>query len=133
MRLPEKMQKQRGKTINQMVQYIEHSPTSLDIVDIEIPADIQGESYLPLLEGKNPRSWRNELYYHYQEDPDEHAVKRHYGIRTQRYRLIRFHNDIDTWELNDLKNDPTEMNNLIDNPAYTKTIKKLKQQQKTCR
>lgn len=128
MRLPEKMQKQRGKTINQMVQNIDHAPTFLDIAGIEIPADIQGESYLPLLEGKNPRSWRNALYYHYQEYPAEHAVKRHYGIRTQRYKLIHFYNDIDTWELYDLKNDPTEMNNLIDNPAYAKTIKKLKKQ-----
>lgn len=128
MRLPEKMQKQRGKTINQMVQNIDHAPTFLQIAGIKIPADIQGESYFTLLQGKNPRSWRKALYYHFQEYPGEHAVKRHYGIRTQKYKLIHFYNDIDTWELYDLKKDPTEMNNLIDNKAYIQTVKKLKKQ-----
>ena len=42
-------------------------------------------------------------YYHYYEYPAEHSVKRHYGIRTQDFKLIHFYNDIDEWEMYDMK------------------------------
>ncbi|HSQ43991.1 MAG TPA: sulfatase/phosphatase domain-containing protein, partial [Ginsengibacter sp.] len=54
----------------------------------------------------------------YFEYPGWHAVKRHYGIRTNRYKLIHFYYDIDEWELYDLQNDPGEMKNVYDDPAY---------------
>jgi arylsulfatase A-like enzyme len=118
MRLPESLKKMRGKTIPQMVQNIDHAATFLNIAGIKVPSDIQGESYYPLLKGENPKSWRKAIYYHYQEYPAEHTVKRHYGIRTEKYKLMHFYNDIDTWELYDILNDPNEMNNLIDNKDF---------------
>jgi len=54
-----------------------------------------------------------------------HSVKRHYGVRTQRYKLIHFYNDIDEWELYDLQNDPDEMRNVYHDPAYADTVKEL--------
>ena len=45
-------------------------------------------------------------------------VKRHYGIRTDRYKLMHFYYDIDEWELYDLEKDPSEMNNLYGNQNY---------------
>lgn len=119
--------KARGK-INNMVQNIDHAATFLDAAGVEIPKDIQGESYLPLLKGENPKDWRKSIYYHFYEYPAEHMVKRHYGIRTADYKLIHFYNDIDKWELYDMKNDPNEMNNLINNPDYKTIIKDLKKQ-----
>jgi arylsulfatase A-like enzyme len=81
---------------------------------------------VPLLqEEKGPRKWRDALYYHFYEYPAEHMVKRHYGIRTERYKLIHFYNDIDTWELYDLQEDPSEMHNLYGHPDYKKIQKKL--------
>ncbi|MDY4785876.1 MAG: DUF4976 domain-containing protein, partial [Bacteroidaceae bacterium] len=62
------------------------------------------------------------------EYPAEHMVKRHYGIRTKRYKLIHFYNDIDTWELYDLKKDPSEMHNLYGQPGYEKITTQLHQQ-----
>ncbi len=124
MRLPASLKK-RGE-IPQMVQNIYYAPTFLEIAGAPIPSDIQGVSLLPLLKGKNPPDWRKSIYYHYQEYPAEHSVKRHYGIRTERYKLIHFYNDIDTWELYDLEKDPHEMLNLIRNTDYAQEIVRLK-------
>ena len=66
----------------------------------------------PLLRGEHPERWRDALYYHFYEFPGEHCVKRHCGIRTERYKLIHFYNDIDVWELYDLDEDPAEMHNI---------------------
>jgi len=53
-------------------------------------------------------------------------VKKHYGIRTGRYKLIHFYNDIDEWELYDLESDPSEMNNLINSLQHASIIDSLK-------
>lgn len=125
MHLPEGL-KARG-TINEMVQNIDYAPTFLDLAGAEIPSDIQGVSLLPLLEGKHPK-WRKGLYYHFYEYPAEHRVKRHYGVRGERYKLIHFYNDIDEWELFDLQNDPHELNNIYGQPGTEKITKKMKQE-----
>ena len=68
-----------------------------------MPDDIQGESYISFLRtGKveKGKHWRKSLYYHFYEYPGEHAARRHYGVRTDRYKLIHFYgHDIDSWEL----------------------------------
>lgn len=128
MRLPAGL-KARGQ-IKEMVQNIDYAPTFLDIAGVPTPADMQGRSFLPLLEGKKAKKWRDAIYYHFYEYPAEHSVKRHYGIRTKRYKLIHFYNDVDTWELYDLKKDPQELNNLYGQPGMEKITKRLHQQLK---
>lgn len=91
-----------------------------------VPEDIQGVSLLPLLKGEKPADWRKSLYYHFYEYPAEHMVKRHYGVRTERYKLIHFYNDIDVWELYDLQADPTEMHNLYGQKEYESVVTELK-------
>ena len=66
------------------------------------------------------------MYYHYYEYPYYHHVQPHYGIRTERYKLIHFYYDIDKWELYDLQKDPNELNNLISNDKYADIISNLK-------
>ena len=69
------------------------------------------------------------MYYHYYEYPhDWHFVKRHYGVRTDQYKLIHFYEDIDEWEFYDLKVDPNEINNIFCNPAYAEIIENSRQQ-----
>ncbi|MEG1581084.1 MAG: sulfatase [Bacteroidaceae bacterium] len=119
--------KARGD-IKEMVQNIDYAPTFLDLAGASIPEDIQGVSLLPLLQGKHPKDWRKSLYYHYYEYPAEHKVKRHYGVRTARYKLIHFYNDIDTWELFDLKKDPQELHNIYGQPSTEKLTKQLMQE-----
>lgn len=106
--------------IDEMVQNIDYAPTFLELAGVDVPADIQGRSLLPLLKGEHPADWRDAIYYHYHEYPAEHSVKRHYGVRDSRYKLIHFYNDIDSWELYDLQEDPRELNNLYGKPGYEK-------------
>jgi arylsulfatase A-like enzyme len=115
----------KAGTVNQdLVQNIDFAPTLLDIAGVEVPGDMQGMSLLPLMEGTAP-AWRDALYYHYFEYPGIHMVKRHYGVRTQRYKLIRFYYDTEAWELYDLEDDPREMQNVYGDPAYAEVQKDL--------
>jgi hypothetical protein len=109
-----------------MVLNLDFAATFLDYAGVEIPSDIQGESMRGILAGQPPSDWREAIYYRYYEYPAIHAVKRHYGVRTDRYKLIHFYYDVDYWELYDLENDPSEVNNLYDNPEYAELIATLK-------
>ena len=107
-----------GTVSDAMVMNLDFAPTFLELAGIKKPGNMQGVSLLPLFGGKTPDDWRKAIYYHYYEYPGWHAVKRHYGIRTQRYKLIRFYYDIDEWELYDLKKDSNEMHNVYNEPEY---------------
>ena len=108
--------------IGELIQNIDYAPTILDLAGVAIPADMDGKSFAGLLRGEeSTEPFRDAIYYHYYEYPNEHSVKRHYGIRTDRYKLIHFYYDIDEWELYDLNNDPAEMNNLYDDPDLKDT------------
>lgn len=126
MKLPKRFQK-IGGSVEALVQNIDYAPTFLHYAGAETPREVQGRSIHKIIDGTE-NNWRESVYYHYYEYPNEHMVKRHYGIRTDRYKLIHFYNDIDKWELYDLKNDPEEMNNLYDSPSYQETIVGLKAQ-----
>ena len=105
-----------GTEIGQLAQNIDFAPTFLAAAGLPVPQEVQGRSLLPLL-AKEPVEWRDALYYHYYDGPGEHGVAKHYGVRTSRYKLIRFYAD-DAWELYDLEKDPNEMHSVYDDPAY---------------
>ena len=108
-----------------LVQNLDYAETFLEIAGAEIPADMQGRSIVPLLTGEKPDDWRESIYYHYYELPGAHRVTRHYGVRTDRFKLIYYHL-IDEWELFDLVKDPREMRSVYEDPAYADTVKELK-------
>lgn len=116
-----------GQVSDRMVMNIDFAPTFLEFAGVKSPVEIQGESLKSLLTNSAPADWRESIYYHYYSYPQGwHGVKRHYGIRTDRYKLIHFYNDIDHWELYDLKYDPNEVNNVYRDPAYTEIALDLK-------
>jgi arylsulfatase A-like enzyme len=116
-----------GSRSTQMVQNLDFAQTFLEAAGIIPPADMQGESLIPLLTG-NPKKWdREAVYYHYYEYPSVHMVKRHYGIVTEDYKLAHFYYDIDEWELYDRKKDPAEMRNVFNDPAYAEVVAEMKQ------
>ena len=109
-----------------MVLNLDFAPTFLDFAGVSVPEEMQGESLRSLLRGRTPENWRRSMYYHYYEYPGWHMVKRHYGIRTERFKLIHFYYDIDAWELYDLQADPHELRNLYSDPKYAQTVADLK-------
>jgi len=115
-----------GTTSEEMVQNLDFAQTFLEVAMVNTPADMQGESLLSLLKGEKEKWNRDAVYYHYYEYPAVHAVKRHYGIATKDYKLMHFYYNVDEWELYDRKNDPSEINNLIDDPSKANILKMLK-------
>jgi arylsulfatase A-like enzyme len=107
-----------GSVNKDMVTNLDFGPTFLECAGLKKPAAMQGRSFLSLLLGKGEAGWPKSVYYHYYEFPAVHMVKRHYGIRTGRYKLIRFYYDIEAWELYDLEKDPRELQNVYADPAY---------------
>lgn len=118
-----------GTTIPNMVVNIDFAPSILGMAGVPIPEAMQGMNLVPLLK-KEPliKPWRSSMYYHYYEFPEPHRVAPHFGIRTQRYKLIRFYGADNSWEFFDLQKDPTEMNNLVNHKTSQKTIESLKKE-----
>ncbi|MDD7983952.1 sulfatase [Lentisphaera marina] len=121
-----------GSINTDLVQNIDFAETFLDLAGAEIPRDMQGKSLLPLMKNERPDDWRDSLYYHYYEYPGTHKVRRHEGVTTGRYKLIRFYGvDVpngEEWELYDLARDKHERANQYSNPEYSAIIANLKQE-----
>ena len=116
-----------GSRNTDLIQNLDYAETFLDIAGAKIPSDMQGRSLVPLFKGESPKDWRDSIYYHYYEYPSVHMIPRHYGIRTDRYKLMHFYQFGNEWELYDLERDPDELNNLYgkkDAKALTAKLKK---------
>jgi arylsulfatase A-like enzyme len=113
-----------GSKVTELIQNIDIAPTILDLAGFAKPANMDGMSFKPILEGGNP-GWRDRIYYEYfwerpfPQTPTVHAV------RTNEFKYIRYHGVWDINELYDLKNDPYETNNLIRDPRYQEQAKAL--------
>jgi uncharacterized sulfatase len=115
-----------GSEIDALTQNLDFAPTFLDLAQAEIPEDMQGKSLVPLMNNSvADEDFRDAIYYHYYDFPAFHMVKRHYGIRTDRFKLMHFYDDIDEWEMYDLEKDPNEMNNIYNDENYADVRKRL--------
>jgi arylsulfatase A-like enzyme len=114
-----------GSVNDGMILNVDFAPTWLGYAGVPIPSEIQGHSFLSLLQGNHPSDWRKIMYYRYYHYPGDHQVQQHYGVRDERYKLIFYHR-IDQWELFDLKDDPHELKNIYADPSQAGTIKRLK-------
>ena len=130
-----------GTVNNDIVLNIDIAPLFLDYAGLPIPSYMQGESFRENLTGQTPANWRKSMYYRYWMNNDtDHNVAAHYGIRTERYKLIYYYSlplgirgaresELKPeWELYDLQNDPAEMNNIYNDPANKKLIAQLKKE-----
>ena len=111
-----------GTDVDALVHNIDFAPTYLEAAGLEAPEEVQGESFLALARGEQA-PWRDAVYYHYYDSPSEggeHGVAKHYGIRTDRYKIMYFYED-DEWNMFDLEKDPHEMVSVYHDPAYAET------------
>ena len=117
-----------GSRSTQMVQNLDYAQTFLEIAGVDQPTDMQGHSLVPLLKGAQPSDWRNSIYYHYYEYPSVHMIPRHYGIRTERYKLMKFYQFGSQWEMYDLEQDPDELINIYGAAGYAAVQSDLEKQ-----
>ena len=115
-----------GTTSDAMVMNVDFAPTLLDMAGLDIPAQMQGKSFKGAFEGDD-KNKRKSVYYHYYEYPIWHKVQPHYGVKTDRYKLMHFYYSMDEWELYDLKTDPNEMRNIY-SEAPAELIESLKKE-----
>jgi arylsulfatase A-like enzyme len=114
-----------GSRNRQLVQNIDFAPTFLEVAGVPVPEDIQGRSLVPLLQAEGAQvEWRDALYFHYYEYPAVHSVARHYGVRTDRFKLIHYY-ELGEWELFDLERDPHELTSAHGDPFYRETVQEL--------
>ncbi|TKK71861.1 sulfatase [Ilyomonas limi] len=113
-----------GKTITKMVQNVDVAPTILSAAGLQPPATMPGKSFIPLLKGDST-NWRNKIFYEYYWEYDFPMTPTVFGVRTDKFKYIRYYGIWDTNELYDLENDPDETTNLIYKPEYADTAKKM--------
>ena len=106
-----------GSRNTDLVMNLDLAETFLDVAGLKAPATMQGSSIVPLLAGRTPRNWRDAIYYQYFEYPGWHAVRRQYGVRTDRYKLIHYY-ELGEWELFDLEKDPEELKSVYREKSY---------------
>jgi len=127
-----------GSVNKDIVTNVDFAETFLDYAGVPIPDGMQGRSLRPLFRGNTPDDWRKSMYYRYYLHRPHYDVSAHYGVRTDRYKLIFYYGlglgkkgSLDEplppeWELFDLEKDPMEMNNVYHDPAYAGLVKELK-------
>ncbi|MBI2950053.1 MAG: sulfatase [Verrucomicrobia bacterium] len=118
-----------GSVNQDLVSNLDFGETFLEAAGVEIPSEMQGRSLAPILKGRTPADWRKSFYYHYYEHPAVHSVARHYGVITERYKLLHFYEpEFDYWELFDLKSDPRELKSVYGAPEYAAAQKELEKE-----
>jgi arylsulfatase A-like enzyme len=113
-----------GTRVPQMIQNIDYAPTFIDMAGEPVPENIQGESMVELMTGSATGAWRESIYYHYYEYPEPHRVAPHYGVRTERHKLVYYY-QTDEWELFDLVEDPQVMTSVYHDPARAELVAQL--------
>lgn len=118
---------------------VDFAPTWLDYADCTIPNYMQGRSIRANLQGNTPEDWTDLAYHRYWMNADSsHHVCAHYGIRTERYKLIYWYNEDlgqhgafpgdgrKEWELFDLEEDPLELFNVYRELKYQEVVQEMR-------
>jgi arylsulfatase A-like enzyme len=117
----------KNHTINAVIQNIDIAPTVLAAAGVDIPKQMQGQSFLPLLRGDSI-AWRDKAFYEYYWEFSYPQTPTTIGVRSGNYKFIFYPGIWDISEFFDLSKDPEEKNNLYKHPAYQEEIAKLRKE-----
>lgn len=113
-----------GKKMSQIVANIDVAPTLLEIASIPAPPEMDGQSFLSVV--NDPKNkWRDYLLYEYFWERNYPQTPTMHAIFNDKIKYTRYHGIWDVDELYDLENDPHEKINLIHHPDWQDKIVKL--------
>jgi len=110
-----------GRT-DSLAELVDFYPTCLDLLGLPLPQEIVGKSLLPILEKPNTQVRDTALSLH----NERHVKNKGYAIRSATWTYMNYGDQGEV--LYDMVKDPGQYSNLIDNPDYTETIKKAREQ-----
>jgi N-acetylglucosamine-6-sulfatase len=113
-----------GQTVTKMVQNVDVAPTILAAAGLQAPVFMPGRSFLPVLKGDSTQ-WRDKIFYEYYWEYDFPMTPTVFGVRSNKFKYIRYYGIWDTNELYDLEADPAETINLINRQEYAATAKTM--------
>ena len=113
-----------GSKVDETVLNIDLAPTLLDLAGAKIPDGMQGKSIVPLIKGK--KGPHDSFLYEYFREGWACGLPLMLGVRTNEWKYCTYPDIKDIDELYDLKNDPIEMHNLAQDPAYAGKVKEMK-------
>ena len=110
---------------------IDLAPTLLELTGVAVPATTQGRSLVPLLRGGRP-AWRNSFLVEYYSDKvfPRVLLMGYQAVRNERWKYIRYVELPGMDEFYDLKTDPFEMKNLINEPGAAIPLAEMKREMK---
>ncbi len=114
-----------GSVNRDLIANIDFAPTFISLAGADVPAAMQGESFLKLLSGRTQEAWREDCYCRYYVEGGEHATAAWYGVRTKVDKLVYYYKR-DEWEYFNLVQDPDELDNRYSDPVYAPRIDYLK-------
>ncbi|MDE3164914.1 MAG: sulfatase [Acidobacteriota bacterium] len=115
-----------GRNVDAMTTNLDIAPTFLELAGLPVPQRMQGLSMVPFLKGEQPKTWRKDWLYEYYEYPGPHNVKKHRGVRTDRYKFIHYYEDPQEFEMYDLQTDPGELHNLYGDTRHESLARDLR-------
>ncbi len=118
-----------GTVVTQQVLNIDLAPSIIEIAAAKPLTHIHGRSWAPLFKS-HTANWRKSWYYEYNYEKQFPYTPNVRGVRTDRWKYMRYPHgdggpDRHKAELYDLKTDPGELHNLIDDPKYAAKIREL--------
>jgi arylsulfatase A-like enzyme len=112
-----------GRTVDTLCQQMDVGPAILELAGIPLPETLEAETLLPALQGE---AWagREYVYAEHGRDGILQGTKFMTMVRSREWKLVHFMGE-PYGQLFDLANDPDEVHNLWDDPAYTERKREL--------
>jgi N-acetylglucosamine-6-sulfatase len=114
-----------GQVCDRVVANIDIAPSILAAAGLKAPGNFQGMNFPPLLTNSEA-PWRENLLYEYYWEREFPQTPTMHALRTPDFKFIRYHGIWDTDELYDMRADPLELNNLINEKEHLETARTMR-------